>query len=73
MSGSTIAAGATFRKRIPNKVRKETWTPDAIALIQRPMGTNRKKIAITTIAKKISAKMNATGTAESWFTSPLLS
>src|SRR3990167_2743730 len=43
ISGLTMKAGLTFRKRIPKRVRKETRTPEARAVIHSPIGMNRKK------------------------------
>ena len=55
ISGSTMAAGLTLRKRMPNRVRKETRTPEAAARIQSPMGMNRKKMTAKMKAMKNSA------------------
>src|SRR5215208_3827783 len=55
ISGSTIAAGFTFRKRMPNKVRNETRTPEASARTQRPIGMKRKKMMRKMPAKNAKA------------------
>ena len=41
--GSTIAAGFTFRNRMPKSVRKETYTPDATARIQSAEGNEMEE------------------------------
>ncbi len=55
ISGSTMAAGLTFRNRIPNKVRNETRTPDAAARIHSPIGMKRKNMKMKRKAMKNSA------------------
>jgi len=77
MSGSTMAAGATLRKRMPKSVRKETRTPDARARIQSPTGMNRKKMTrkmtamnTSAIAKPTLREVSSTG---SPFQSPVAS
>src|SRR5688500_8255824 len=50
--------GLTFRKRIPNRGKKETGTPEAQAVIQRPTGMNRKKT--TSRMKPMKIRANTT-------------
>ena len=55
MSGSTIARGFTWRKRMPKRVKNETLIPENSAVIHSPKGMNWKKITIAMTAMKISA------------------
>ncbi len=49
--------GFTFRNRIPNRVKKETGTPDAQAVIQSPTGMKRKKMISRMKPMKIRANI----------------
>jgi hypothetical protein len=66
-----MAAGATLRNRMPNSVKKDTRTPEASALIQRPTGMKRKKMIRKMKAMNINAIASPTLTeVSSTFLSP---
>src|SRR5687768_18150086 len=50
--------GFTFRNRMPNRVRKDTGTPEAQAVIHSPTGMNRKKM--TSRMKPMKIRANTT-------------
>ncbi len=60
ISGSTMWAGFTFRKRIPKSVAKDTLTPEARAVTHNPMGMNRKKMDSTMKPRTTAAMIIAT-------------
>ena len=65
ISGLTMAAGFTFRNRIPKSVTNDTRTPDASACSHRPRGMKRKTSVMKMRAKKPSTSRMPRDSADS--------